>query len=87
MLKYIGNGSFIPDLNGEPVPARDLTDAEVAHFGEMVLLASGLYTRELTSGATTGSSAGTIDLRDGVNEQEATLAGKALAARRYSKGG
>jgi hypothetical protein len=43
MLKYIGGGAFIPDLNGALVPARDLTDAEVAQFGERALVASGLY--------------------------------------------
>lgn len=45
MLKYIGQGGFIPDLNGELVPSRDLTDAEVKHFGEASLLASGLYAK------------------------------------------
>ena len=43
MLKYIGDGAFIPDLNGALVPARDLADAEVAQFGERALVASGLY--------------------------------------------
>jgi len=37
MLKYIGNGS----LTG--IPARDLTDEEVARFGRKRLLDSGLY--------------------------------------------
>jgi len=86
MLKYVGNGAFIPDLNGEPVPARDLTDAEVARFGEAMLLASGLYVREGVDtplGAT--AITGTINLHDGVNDHEATLAGKTLAARRHSK--
>lgn len=45
MLKYIGHGAFIPDLNGEHVPARDLTDDEVKHFGEAALIKSGLYTK------------------------------------------
>lgn len=45
MLKYIGNGGFIPDLSGEHVPARDLTDDEVKHFGESVLIKSGLYAK------------------------------------------
>lgn len=39
MLKYIGNGAFIPG-----VPARDLTADEVKQYGgEKVLLASGIY--------------------------------------------
>lgn len=40
MLKYIGNGQFIPG-----VPARDLTDAEAKQYGEIGLLRSGLYDR------------------------------------------
>ena len=40
MLKYIGNGSFLPD-----VPARDLTEKEIKDRGldKKVLIASGLY--------------------------------------------
>lgn len=38
MLKYKGNGKFIPG-----VPARDLVDEEVKRFGKSRLLASGLY--------------------------------------------
>lgn len=37
MLRYIGSG-FIPG-----VPARDLTDAEAAQYGQDRLIASGLY--------------------------------------------
>jgi hypothetical protein len=44
MLKYL-DGGFIPDHNGEAVPARDLTDEEVKHFGEEFLLGTGLYAR------------------------------------------
>lgn len=41
MLKYIGNGDFIPGI-----PARDLSDAEVKEFGgEHLLLHSGLYAK------------------------------------------
>ncbi len=50
MLKYVGNGAFIPGI-----PARDLTEEEAAHFaqdyafGEIEgiegLIASGLYER------------------------------------------
>lgn len=42
MLKYVGNGSFLPD-----VPARDLSDEEARKFGEEDLLKSGLYKREI----------------------------------------
>ena len=42
MLKYIGNGAA---LVVDQVPARDLTDEEVAQFGEDMLLASGLYVK------------------------------------------
>ncbi len=45
ILRYVGNGDFIPDLNGELVPARDLTDSDIAHFGEAVLIKSGLYVK------------------------------------------
>ena len=38
MLKYIGKGNFI-----YPVPARDLSAAEVDKFGKDKLIASGLY--------------------------------------------
>lgn len=37
-LIYVGNGGFIPN-----VPARDLTEAEVAKYGKAMLLRSGLY--------------------------------------------
>ena len=39
MLKYIGDGSFIPGI-----PARDLTAAEVKLYGKQKLIDSGLYT-------------------------------------------
>ena len=40
MLKYTGDG-FLPDI-----PARDLTDEEVAKYGgEKFLIASGLYSK------------------------------------------
>ena len=39
-LKYIGNGAA---LVAEQVPARDLTDDEVAKFDKTLLLKSGLY--------------------------------------------
>lgn len=39
MLKYVGDGSFVPGL-----PARDLTDAETEKAGgEKTVLATGLY--------------------------------------------
>lgn len=39
MLKYVGDGMWLPD-----VPARDLNDAEVARYGgERYLVATGLY--------------------------------------------
>ena len=37
-MKYIGNGKYLIGI-----PARDLTHAEVRHFGKTRLLASGLY--------------------------------------------
>lgn len=37
-MKYIGNGSFLPDI-----PARDLSDDEVKLYGRKFLLESGLY--------------------------------------------
>jgi hypothetical protein len=37
-LIYVGDGGFIPE-----VPARDLTEAEVAQYGKAKLLQSGLY--------------------------------------------
>lgn len=40
-LKYIGRGAFIP-----PYPARDLSDQEVAEYGEEALLATKLYEKE-----------------------------------------
>ena len=43
MLKYIGNGSFVPNI-----PARDLTDDEVKEFGEAELLKTGLYGKSKT---------------------------------------
>lgn len=39
-LKYIGNGSYLPD-----VPARDLTEDEATYHGEGRLLDSRLYER------------------------------------------
>jgi hypothetical protein len=42
MLKYVGNGSFLPG-----VPARDLSDEEASKFGEEGLIKSGLYKREI----------------------------------------
>lgn len=44
MLKYIGNGLFIPG-----VPARDLTDEEAVGHGETRLIASGLYQKPRVS--------------------------------------
>jgi hypothetical protein len=41
MLKYVGNGRFLPGI-----PARDLTDEEAAQFNEKDLLKSGLYEKE-----------------------------------------
>jgi hypothetical protein len=39
MLKYVGNGDFIPGI-----PARDLSDDEVNRFGgKRKLVATGLY--------------------------------------------
>lgn len=39
MLKYVGNGSFLPDI-----PARDLNDDEIAKYGgRQKLIATGLY--------------------------------------------
>ena len=42
VLRYIGNGSFIPGI-----PARDLTRDDLEHLETdvTVLLASGLYTK------------------------------------------
>lgn len=40
-MKYIGNGEFYPGI-----PARDLSDEEVAHYGLKVLLKTGLYIEE-----------------------------------------
>ena len=37
-LKYVGDGTFLPG-----VPARNLTEAEIAQYGRKRLLASGLY--------------------------------------------
>lgn len=45
MLRYIGNGNWLPG-----VPARDLTDAEVALYGgKRLLLATGIYSDEPAS--------------------------------------
>jgi hypothetical protein len=44
MLKYIGNGSFIPG-----VPARNLSDEEASWFGVSKLLETGLYVEEKIS--------------------------------------
>lgn len=41
-MKYIGNGSFLPDI-----PARDLSDDEVKLYGRKFLLESGLYIEEI----------------------------------------
>lgn len=39
MLIYVGKGAFLPNI-----PARDLSDEEVEHYGgEKALVASGLY--------------------------------------------
>lgn len=40
-MKYIGNGRWKPGI-----PARDLTPDEVSQFGEVKLLATGLYEKE-----------------------------------------
>ena len=48
MLKYVGNGSWLPG-----VPARDLSDAEVKRFGRAFLLESGLYTEKTIEGRST----------------------------------
>lgn len=37
-LIYVGEGAWVA-----PIPARDLTEAEVAAFGEEALLKTGLY--------------------------------------------
>jgi len=78
MLRYLGGG-FLPG-----VPARDLTDDEVAqHGGAERLRATGLYAPGKTQPVENSESEiGIIDLRDGVSPDEATLAGKALHARR-----
>jgi hypothetical protein len=77
MLRFIGDGSQW--FNG--VPARDLTAEEAAQYPVAELVASGLY---VVDGETTTSApeSGAIDLRDGVSESEASLAGKALARKR-----
>jgi hypothetical protein len=42
-LRYVGHGNWL-----DGIPARDLTDEEVAqHGGETALLASGLYERDV----------------------------------------
>ncbi len=82
MLIYTG-GMFGGSMAG--IPARDLSDEEVQrHGGEAMLLATGLYTR---AGATLQpkkpqTTHGQIDLRDGVSDDEARLAGQTLAARK-----
>jgi hypothetical protein len=43
-MKWTGKG-FLPGI-----PARDLTAAEVAQYGEKLLLASGLYVPDAVAG-------------------------------------
>ena len=38
MLKYVGNGDWMPGI-----PKRDLTAKEVRHYGRELLLSTGLY--------------------------------------------
>lgn len=85
VLWYLGGG-FI-----QGVPARDLTEDDfmVWPVDLGVLLASGLYSQEqpersvnveiVTAAA---PCCGQIDLRDVVNDGEASLAGRALKQRR-----
>jgi len=81
-LVYTGGGfgGSLPNI-----PARDLTVQEIKQYGGAdQLVASGLYARIGDAPAPTEPEIeqGVIDLRDGVNDDEATLAGKTLAAKK-----
>lgn len=83
MLQYVGAGTWFYG-----VPARDLTEVEVAALpiSRVALLESGLYVA--VDGEPTPApvalcgDCGQIDMSDGVNEVEATLAGRALREKR-----
>jgi hypothetical protein len=82
MVKYTGGG-FGGSLPG--IPARDLNDNEIDQYGGAdQLVATGLYVCEGDELPKVDPNIehGVIDLRDGVNNEEATLAGKALAAKK-----
>ncbi len=85
-LKYTGGG-FGGFMVG--VPARDLTDAEVEMYGgAQKLLATGLYERADAApepGVPSAPAVGAIDLRDGVDDAEATLAGRTLRTKQMQQ--
>ncbi len=82
-LRYIGDGNLIIGVS-----ARDLSLAEaVQHGGIEALTATGLYIQDDQPGEPiqpieTATLSGVIDLADGVDDSEATLAGQTLRKRR-----
>lgn len=85
MLIYTG-GMFGGSVAG--VPARDLSDEEVERYGgEAMLVATGLYIRMTFAPPPKKIvvTRGAIDLRDGVSDDEARLAGQALSARKEKR--
>jgi hypothetical protein len=85
---FVGEGLGIPGL-----PHR-ITTTTIAAAPELVPLlaeavAAGVYVPEVQTAAAlpeTDYPAGAIDLADGVDTDEASLAGQALRQRRGSKG-
>ena len=51
-LQYVGDGAWI-----RGIPARDLSPNEVARFGRLALIASGLYTEAASATAADEQSA------------------------------
>ena len=82
-LRYVGEGAFIVG-----VPARDLTEAEAVQYGGVeALTATRLYVQDDGPGEPiqpieTVTLSGVINLADGVDDSEATLAGRTLRKRR-----
>jgi hypothetical protein len=83
--KYTGNGyEFIAG-----VPARDLTEAEFKELPQAQqdeCIKSGLYVLPANiKNKKPSAQKAEIDLSDGVDDDEARLAGQALAARKTNK--
>ncbi len=79
LYKYVGDGAGVPGLPYE------ITDAEAARTGVKELLSAAILNGNYAPAgmsAPTQDTTGSISLADGVDDAEATLAGKALAKRK-----